>query len=73
MTPQDIDDLFDLLEGINQRLVRTESKLSALMNSMNLSPKGDFIDATNSGYRQNARPRTESPTTSRPYQRRVTS
>ncbi len=69
MNDADIGYLFDLLEGINQRLVRTESKLSALMNHLQLSPQGGLIDPTYSGHGKNPRVSTESPRQGRPNQR----
>lgn len=70
MNDDDIDYLFDLLEDLNKRLIRTESKLSALMNHMKLSTKGEPIEPTYSGHRKNPGLGTTGLTQGRPSQRR---
>lgn len=70
MNDADIGYLFDMLEQMTTRLIRTESKLSALMNHLKLSPQGDPIEPAYSGYRKNPRPGATSPSSSRPQQRR---
>lgn len=70
MNDADIGYLFDLLEDMKKRLIRTESKLSALMNHMNLSQKGEPIEPTYSGYRKNLGAGAASLSQGRPSQRR---
>lgn len=70
MNDADIGYLFDLLEDMNKRLVRTESKLSALMNHLKLSTKGEPIEPTYSGYRKDPGTRPTSLAQGRPIQRR---
>lgn len=62
MTDADIGYLFDMLEQINTRLTRTESKLTALMHHFNLNAQGVPIDPTNRGYSQNVGARPTRPT-----------
>ena len=55
MTQQDIDYLCDTVEDMMTRLIRTESKLSALMQHLNLNQYGEPIDPANRGQRSNTR------------------
>ena len=69
MTDAEYGYICDLLEGIKQRLVRTESKLSALINQLNLSQNEGAIDPTYSGYRPNTRSGAAGTGSSGPNQR----
>lgn len=55
MNDADIGYMFDILEQINQRLTRTESKLTALMYHFNLSAQGVPIDPAYRGHSKNPR------------------
>lgn len=58
MSESEIGYLFDMLESLNQRMIRTESKLTALMNHLNLSAQGVPIDPAYSGHSKNPRAHT---------------
>jgi hypothetical protein len=69
MNDADMGYLFDLLEEMNKRIIRTESKLSALMTHLKLSPQGGVIDQAYSGHSKNVRPGAARPASGRPNQR----
>lgn len=70
MNDADIGYLFDMLEQMTTRLIRTESKLSALMNHLKLSPQGEPIEPAYSKHRPNSGTRTEGAFKSGANQRR---